>query len=88
MGPLLFLIYINDFRFSITNSISRHFADEIKSLDTELNFDFKLCSEWLKANRVSLNVDKSKFISRRVINYEKCSIKLNGRKSVPTDYVK
>ena len=101
MGPLLFLIYINDFRFSITNAISSHFADDtclihsskkLKILETELNTDLKCCSEWLKANRLSLNVDKSQFIpfhsNHRVINYDKCSTKLNGKKLVPTDCVK
>ena len=99
-APLLFF-NIYDFRFPITNSNSTHFANDnciihfskkIKSLETELNFDVKLCSEWLKSNTLALNVDKSKFISFHsncgVINYEKCSIKLNGKKLVPTDYVK
>ena len=83
---------INDFRFSITNAISSHFADDtclihsskkLKTSETELNTDLKFCSEWLKANRLSLNVDKSQFIpfhsNHRVINYDKCSIKLNGK---------
>ena len=101
LGPLLFLIYINDFRLSIKKSVTSHFADDtcifhsskkIKSLETELNFDLKLCSEWLKANRLSLNVDKSKFIffhsNRKVIDLNKCSIKLNGKKLIPADHVK
>ena len=101
LGPLLFLIYINDFRLSIKKSVTSHFADDtcifhsskkLKSLETELNFDLKRCCEWLKANRLSLNVDKSKFIcfhsNRRVIDYNKFSIKLNGKKLNPTDNVK
>ena len=48
-----------------------HFADDtciifaskqMKTMETILNHELKLCSEWLKTNRLSLNVDKSKLI--------------------------
>ena len=101
LGPLLFLLYINDLRFSITSSIISHFADDtcitlaskkLKSLETVLNYDLKLCSEWLKANRLSLNADKSKLLlfqsKKKPIDYSKISIKLNGTKLIPADQVK
>ena len=69
LGPLLFLIYINDLRLSLKSSTASHFADDtsiiyqskkLKTLESNLNHDLKLCSEWLNANRLSLNVDKTK----------------------------
>ena len=69
LGPLLFLLYINDLRFSLKRSIASHFADDtsityasktMKSLETVLNEDLQMTSERLKANRLSLNVGKSK----------------------------
>ena len=71
LGPLLFLLYINDLHFSMKRSIASHFADDtcitysakkIKSLETVLNHDLKIVSDWLNANRLSLNVKKSKLI--------------------------
>ena len=68
LGPLLFLLYINDLRFALQDSIASHFADDtcilcasnkLKSIETVLNCDLKLASDWLNANRLSLNVDKS-----------------------------
>ena len=62
LGPLLFLLYINDFRFSLQNSLSSHFADDTcivfsaktpKRLESVLNQDLKLASNWLNANRLS-----------------------------------
>ena len=67
----LFLLYINDLNFSLTNAISSHFADDTcimfgsakpKTLETVLNCDLKKISDWLKANRLSLNIKKSKLI--------------------------
>ena len=71
LGPLLFLIYINDMKNSTKHSIVHHFADDTnllcsdrceKSLKKKLNEDLKLIYTWLCANRLSLNVDKTEFI--------------------------
>ena len=71
LGPLLFLLYINDLRFSLNKAVANHFTDDtcityasrkMKTLETDLNHELKLASDWLKANRLSLNVYKSKLI--------------------------
>ena len=101
LGPLLFLLYINDLHFSLKKSVVSHFADDtcitysakkMKSLETVLNYELKIISDWLNANRLSLNVDKSKLIifksKRKIINTDNFSIKLNGCKLVSTENVK
>jgi hypothetical protein len=71
LGPLLFLIYINDMHRSIKYSIVHHFADDTnllyshknpKVLRKHMNEDLKLLFNWLCANRLSLNVSKTEFI--------------------------
>ena len=51
-----------------------------------------MTSDWLKANRLSLNVDKSKIIlfksKRKRFDNNKFSIKINGCKMEPTNHVK
>ena len=97
--PLLFLLYINDFRFSLGKATSTHFADDtcilhfsnkLKTVETELNKDLKHASTWLNANR--LNVSKSKLLifhsKYKNIDYSKTSIKLNGIRLLPSDHVK
>ena len=63
LGPLLFLIYINDLKFSVKNSIVHHFADDtnllcidksLKVLFKKVNYDLKGITNWLNANRISL----------------------------------
>ena len=101
LGPLLFLLYINDLRLALTKSITSHFADDtcimyankkMKSLETVLNLDLKITSDWLKANKLSLNVDKSKLVifksKQKRFDNNDISIKLNGCKLNPTDHVK
>ena len=69
LGPLLFLLYINDLHKSVKHSKTYHFADDTnimqsnKSLDVlskNLNKDLKSLSQWLKANKLSLNISKTK----------------------------
>ena len=71
LGPLLFLLYINDLRFCLKNSNVSHFADDtcitqsnkdIKALEISLNHDIENITNWLNANRLSLNVKKSKLL--------------------------
>ena len=70
LGSLLFL-YINDLHKSVKHSKTYHFADDTnimqsnKSLDVlskNLNKDLKSLSQWLKANKLSLNISKTKLI--------------------------
>ena len=67
LGPLLFLLYINDIA-SVANLLSILFADDTtlfyssKSLQeraTVVNNELRKLIEWLNANRLSLNIDKT-----------------------------
>ena len=71
LGPLLFLIYVNDVVYALTNTQPLLFADdtnlimENKSLDnliSQCNFELTNISKWFIANRLSLNIEKTKFI--------------------------
>ena len=60
-----------------------------KTLETVLNCDLKKISDWLKANRLSLNVKKSKLILFQKNQSNKCiCIKINGCKLDPADNAK
>jgi hypothetical protein len=100
LGPLLFLIYINDFRFCLSQTETGHFADDtyilfgnkkLKTIETVMNTELKRVSTWLRLNRLSLNEGKTELIffhSKRNIPQSEVSIKLNGKKLVPVDSVK
>ena len=71
LGPLLFLIYINDLHNSIKFSTAFHFADDtgllnvqnsIKTINKLVNYDLKQLSFWLNANKIALNVAKTEVI--------------------------
>ena len=71
LGPLLFLIYINDLHNAIKFSQSFHFADDtcllniqntISKINRSLNKDLKELSFWLNANKIALNVAKAEVI--------------------------
>ena len=90
LGPLLFILYINDLRFAIKYSNVYHFADDTNLLHINdsfkkkkkyLNFDLKSLHKWLLANKISLNCDKTQLIifhKPRTKLPGKMKIKLNG----------
>ena len=56
LGPLLFLIYINNLNSAITFSYIRHFADDtnipyrhksLRKINQRINFDLENIAEWL-----------------------------------------
>ena len=68
IGPLLFLIYINDLNEAISHSLIHNFADDtnilfsnksLKKINKNINHDLAQIVQWLRANRVSLNSNKT-----------------------------
>ena len=71
LGPLLFLIYINDLHNAIKFSTVHHFADDtnllvsnscIRKIQDQINLDLKYLCKWLKANKISLNASKTEVL--------------------------
>ena len=71
LGPLLFLLYVNDLANTSDKLLFRLFADDtnifmsdsnIGRLQTNMNTELKKVNDWLKANFLSLNVSKTKFL--------------------------
>jgi len=71
LGPLLFLIYINDMSLCSKRLHFIHFADDttvfrtgndIMNLMGEVNTEFRKVDDWLIANKLSLNLTKSTFM--------------------------
>ena len=92
LGPLLFLIYINDLHATIKYSEVHHLADDsnllnfnscVKSINKQVNYDLKNVSNSLKVNKISLNVGKTKLAlftsSKEQLDCD-LKIKLNGKR--------
>ena len=100
LGPLLFLIYINDFHLAIKNSTVHHFADDtnllhandsMKQLNKLLNQDLRSLCDWLKANKIALNVAKTEVLFFRHPNKafnNDLKLKIDGKKLFPSHNVK
>ena len=101
LGPLLFLVYINDLHKAIINSAVYHFADDTnllnintspKKIQKQINYDLKYLYKWLLANKISLNCSKTELIFFHQPGYPiknfKFNIKINGHKIIPTDHIK
>ena len=98
LGPLLFLLNINDIA-SVANLLSILFADDTtlfyssKSLQeraTVVNNELRKLIEWLNANRLSQNIDKTYLmIFRPKCKNENCpTIQINGSSIQEVDNAK
>ena len=91
LGPLLFLLYINDLHNAIIYSSVYHFADDnnilhinksLKSINKKVNINLKLLCHWLNANKIYLNCGKTEYVlfksQRRLTNFQ-LKLKVNGK---------
>ena len=100
LGPLLFLLYLNDLNQAIKFCKVHHFADDtnllylgksIKKLNKIVNYDLKNLLYWLNANKISLNVKKTELVvfkSKRKQFDDEIKLNLNRKRLFPTDSVK
>ena len=98
LGPILFLIYINDLHKCIKYSRTYHFADDTnllniskdyKTLQRRVNYDLFSLHKWLTANKISLNEGKTELIYFRLRGKApNLKIKLHGKVLAPTKIVK
>ena len=68
LGPLLFLVYVNDIYISVPNDCVKLFADDtnlfifgtsLVDLETRASECLESMNTWFAANKLSLNVDKT-----------------------------
>ena len=70
LGPLLFLIFVNDFHNSLSHSnaimyaddTSLYISDKTKNLVKKGNEELARVDDWLVANKLTLNISKTNFI--------------------------
>jgi hypothetical protein len=101
LGPLLFLLYINDLYLSLSQTSCGHFADDTfiiynskkpKTIETVINTELKEVTKWLRLNKLSLNAGKTELIffrsNRHILEYDNIYIKFNGLRLIPVDFIK
>ena len=77
LGPLLFLLYINDIDNSSTlfnfilfaDDTSMYYSDkDFSNLIQKVNCELNKLSDWFKANKLSINIKKTNYIVFRAKN--------------------
>ncbi len=92
LGPILFLCYINDLS-KVTNLYTLMFADDtsafksgknLKELVEQMNTEINKMAIWFRANKMCVNVEKTKFIIFRnqgkKIQNDEAVLKFDGNK--------
>jgi hypothetical protein len=90
IGPLLFILYINDIIKNVKFSKVSLFADDtllsisgdnVEEVMRNMNKDLQLLSKWLNYNKLKLNVEKTKFMvitNKRIVKNE-VSLNINDQ---------
>ena len=100
LGPLLFLLYINDMP-SVSKLLKFHlFADDtsiffsdqnLRNLENTVNHELTKVSDWLTANKLTLNVEKSNFLlissSQHNLSYQ-VNLSIDDKSIVQKDCIK
>lgn len=99
LGPLLFLLYINDLP-NISSKLKFFlFADDtniffesknLESLQHIVNYELKKLSTWLNVNRLALNISKTNFVIFAAKNkpIKNVTLLINNKAIAQKDYVK
>ena len=92
LGPLLFLISINDLHNVVQYSDIHHFADDtnlfyssksLKDTNKKVNFELKNIVHWLRANKIYLDTSKADlnlFRSKRKQKRKHLNCRISGQK--------
>ena len=100
LRPLLFLLFINDFKKVVVHSKVRHFPNDanvlyvvhsLKNLNKAVNFDLSNLVQWLTANNVCLKANKTEivvFTSPTKPIYKNLNFRLSGQNDEPKRCIK
>ena len=99
LGPLLFLLYINDLNSVFNKAITIHFANDthlsyaskkLSTTESVMTCESKILTEWLRSNKLALNSGKSELVifrSKTKKELDEITIKINKSKHSPVPNV-
>ena len=86
LGPLLFIVYINDLPLCVKHCSVNMYADDtvlylagptVNNFNFHINQDLQCLSEWLEDNNLVLNVSKTKCVLFTSQRHKECDCTLN-----------
>ena len=100
LGPLLFLIYINDLPnvsdklkfFLFADDTNIYFeCDNLLTMERVINKELEQLNLWLNVNRLALNISKTNFVIFHTFNktlHHNVTLKINKKAIMQKDYIK